>query len=1119
MRKTKLLLVALLAMLGSSVYAQSWTAPTITGEAPVDGSQYKVMNVGANKFLAMGQAWFGWSTTAIMSDNGINFTMKADGDNWKFIRTGEQGVFTSGNGITGDAMHVDNTAHTYGITQMPNGYYHIHDANGNDESPCWGYNSSFHATGVVAHADATAEGWMCDWAFVTEASSKLFDAQLKLYNLLNQAQAEGADTDEAAAVYNNSSATVEELNAACEALKSGIFTNRIKDASAENPANITDLVVVNPSFETGNTTGWTYEASNDHGAKDNSNSTYTINNADGNYVFNIWSSGNAISQTINNLPNGSYKLMALIATDAGKQVQLNANTESVKVDASSEGKGKGVDGELEFSVLDGTATIGAEGVDKYWYKVDNFRLYYLGALADFTAFQEALDQAVADAEAILNEKMCTAALSGLQDAISTYKGQTYSSEEDYNTAIQAVKDATNAANTSINSYKVIAAGSIPDNSLNGWVCETFVNGQDVRFQVNTWSGEGNSDGSNMKTPFIENWTPKGNFLGVGKVYYKLEGLEPGESYYAQALVRSYNEASSDAPNGPNFFINDVEVDLSEAGTTFTYNGMSGIYATLGDQATVGEDGTLTLGVKIAEDRNYNWVAFKSVSIKSMSDALAQAVANAEALEGKIPESAYSDLSSIVSSCSDATIDNINTINEAVEQYAAMIAPYADFKTLKAIAEDLVSAGTDNTSGQSDLSDEISTQSSNVESAETADDINTAYAALKEEMTDYAISSNPVGEGQKFNMTFMLTNPDLTGLPTWQKAEGWYTEQEDGNSQVMTNGNATSSDGTKTVFFEYWNNPPVGNDLFALYLTVTLPAGTYNMSCYAFAQYEQEGKHDNIPNGVYFYANDVQGSAVNNARLSEQSIEFVNEEEQEVKIGLKPVEGNGNTWMGIGYVQLFKVPANTIELDEDVAYEPESKAGTVTLKKTIQSGWNTVVLPFGVSAEDVADQFGAGTLYKYTGDDEEGILNFEEATAIEPHTPYLFNSTGTPESEMTFAGVTISTGTPATAGTSFDFVGTYEPITSITANDYVLGASAFVKAKGGNALKAFRAYIQGKEESEARELLISIDGVITAIETIDGKKVNSNGAIYNLAGQKVKKAQKGIFIQDGKKILK
>ena len=341
MRKTKLLLVALLAMLGSSVYAQSWTAPTITGEAPVDGSQYKVMNVGANKFLAMGQAWFGWSTTAIMSDNGINFTMKADGDNWKFIRTGEQGVFTSGNGITGDAMHVDNTAHTYGITQMPNGYYHIHDANGNDESPCWGYNSSFHATGVVAHADATAEGWMCDWAFVTEASSKLFDAQLKLYNLLNQAQAEGADTDEAAAVYNNSSATVEELNAACEALKSGIFTNRIKDASAENPANITDLVVVNPSFETGNTTGWTYEASNDHGAKDNSNSTYTINNADGNYVFNIWSSGNAISQTINNLPNGSYKLMALIATDAGKQVQLNANTESVKVDASSEGKGKG----------------------------------------------------------------------------------------------------------------------------------------------------------------------------------------------------------------------------------------------------------------------------------------------------------------------------------------------------------------------------------------------------------------------------------------------------------------------------------------------------------------------------------------------------------------------------------------------------------------------------------------------------------------------------------------------------------------------------------------------------------------------------------------------------------
>ena len=134
----------------------------------------------------------------------------------------------------------------------------------------------------------------------------------------------------------------------------------------------------------------------------------------------------------------------------------------------------------------------------------------------------------------------------------------------------------------------------------------------------------------MKTPFIENWVGKGSYLGAGRVYYKLQGLNPGEVYYAQALVRSYNEANADAPNGPNFFINDDVVDMTEAGTTFTYNGMSGIYATLRGAATVGLDGTLTLGVQIAEDRNYNWVAFKSISIRSMKDALKAVIEETEA---------------------------------------------------------------------------------------------------------------------------------------------------------------------------------------------------------------------------------------------------------------------------------------------------------------------------------------------------------------------------------------------------------------------------------------------------------------------------------------------------------
>lgn len=149
-------------------------------------------------------------------------------------------------------------------------------------------------------------------------------------------------------------------------------------AQTADGANMTGAIV-NPSFELGNANGWTYAASQDHGAMENGNPTYTMSNNDGKYVFNIWPKGNAISQTIEGLPNGTYKLQAVIATDGGKKVQLNANDKNVQIDAT--GKETGVEGEVEFEVTDGKATIGAEGVDESWYKVDNFRLTLVKAAA------------------------------------------------------------------------------------------------------------------------------------------------------------------------------------------------------------------------------------------------------------------------------------------------------------------------------------------------------------------------------------------------------------------------------------------------------------------------------------------------------------------------------------------------------------------------------------------------------------------------------------------------------------------------------------------------------------------------------------------------------------------
>ena len=49
--------------------------------------------------------------------------------------------------------------------------------------------------------------------------------------------------------------------------------------------------------------------------------------------------------------------------------------------------------------------------------------------------------------------------------------------------------------------------------------------------------------------------------------------------------------------------------------------------------------------------------------------------------------------------------------------------------------------------------------------------------------------------------------------------------------------------------------------------------------------------------------------------------------------------------------------------------------------------------------------------------------------------------------------------------------------------------------------------------------IDLDDDATAIELVNGQSSMVNGSIYNLAGQRLSKAQKGVNIVNGKKILK
>ena len=155
--------------------------------------------------------------------------------------------------------------------------------------------------------------------------------------------------------------------------------------------------IINNSFETGDLTGWVLPKGqpNDTGVKPQSHDTYTAAGCDGDYLFNTWdnSSGVPIIQTVKGLPNGIYRLNALVTSDNGNTIYLTANdgyNEGTKITAN---KTVFVEASYEFEVTDGVATIGAvagvSGTGEYnkdggvWYKADNFRLTLL-SLSDLT---------------------------------------------------------------------------------------------------------------------------------------------------------------------------------------------------------------------------------------------------------------------------------------------------------------------------------------------------------------------------------------------------------------------------------------------------------------------------------------------------------------------------------------------------------------------------------------------------------------------------------------------------------------------------------------------------------------------------------------------------------------
>lgn len=235
-----------------------------------------------------------------------------------------------------------------------------------------------------------------------------------------------------------------------------------------------------------------------------------------------------------------------------------------------------------------------------------------------------------------------------------------------------------------------------------------------------------------------------------------------------------------------------------------------------------------------------------------------------------------------------------------------------------------------------------------------------------------------------------------------------------------------------------------------------------------------------------------------------------------------LNANGNS--AFTDVKIMKtVKTDLVLLNTDTEVPEEQYAGTVTTDRVLLEGLNTLILPFETTKEEI----GATTVLEYTGTtvEEDGLtLNFTEVESLSANVPYAVMMDADAAAPLSFEMKEVTPAEDLTvADDNFTFVGTYVDIPKgndiVVAGDYVAGAEKFKKAKGGNRVAAYRAYLKKAEEApEGAKIAFNFGGtIVDGIEAIELLN-NLSGEIYNLNGQKLQKAQKGVNIINGKKVL-
>ena len=235
---------------------------------------YYLYNTSAKMFFVEGNAW---GTQASVGETGLKvaFTAYEGGEAYIFndfsnAKNGWREVFFDSE----TQMYVDrNGQSNYGWAVEKNGdTFRLHASDDPIINPSlnWStYPNMYVGLDVTASATNTAlspfltvgDGHYIDWAMVTEDNYNAYQELLKVYikaqellDAILSAEEQGVDVSAQRAVYENENSSIEELEAAIQAVKQALLEAAEKKATVDNPMDMTGSIV-NPKYE-GNSNGW-----------------------------------------------------------------------------------------------------------------------------------------------------------------------------------------------------------------------------------------------------------------------------------------------------------------------------------------------------------------------------------------------------------------------------------------------------------------------------------------------------------------------------------------------------------------------------------------------------------------------------------------------------------------------------------------------------------------------------------------------------------------------------------------------------------------------------------------------------------------------------------------------